>query len=162
MGQPSDIISYWQSLIELVTHPKTAVEKVDVPLPAAATQAKWNSGWTVLCFWLTILVVHGKQLPHTADSLFGSPLPGIVAWLSFLLCGMIAVPLTYGFLRLYTLVTHVLTLNVFKVRGQRLRLLNLETKLLPLSVFVCIGCLLVQLNRFAGLTFIAAVALFAM
>lgn len=30
----------------------------------------------------------------------------------------------YGFLRLYTLVHHVMVTNVFKCRGQRLRLLN--------------------------------------
>ncbi len=155
-----EFASYWRTLLSLALHPKTTVETVDIPFELAVTRAKWATLWTVCVIWLTTRSIAWTRLRHWFGRI-DSTHPSVSAWICYVLCGLIAIPLAYGFLRLYTLVTHVLTLNVFKVRGQRLRLLNLETKLLSMSAPVCV---IIWIHHFAAavgivLWLLAAVAL---
>jgi hypothetical protein len=137
-GSVRHALTFWLNIIRLGQHPKVTAQDVDVPLLVAVSQAKWAVTWTVVLAWLTILICDTNRIRNWFIPITGTNRADALSFFLFAVCGLIAIPIGYGFFRLYTLVTHVLTLNVFQTRGQRLRLLNLETKMLSLTVLICV------------------------
>ena len=125
-------------------------------------RSRWAAGWTSALFLLTVLYRQGTVIQttlHHVSADVGLKVAGVTfaAVTSLLLAG----GLGYGFLRLYTLVTHVMTVNIFKVRGQRLRLLNVQTSVLSLAVPVLMGIAAMPDSPLGGWHIVGAFSLFA-
>lgn len=130
MRQTSHLISYWTVLLALCKGHTILRSELDLPLDIVVKRTWYAILWTLLAVTLATAIAQPRWM---AIAITNAPLhswPLLVAWtVGFI----IANPALYGFVRLYTLVNHVMTINIFKTRGQRLRLLNLETKLLSLT-----------------------------
>lgn len=123
---------FWTHLVRLVVHPTSALDSLDIPLEQALTKSRWFSAWAALMVALSVWI---SRLQHGESGLLtirtqGTYLNGVLS----VVLAIVWIPVFYALFRLYTLITHVITLNVFKTRGQRLRLLNLLTSLLPMTV----------------------------
>ncbi|GMA52285.1 hypothetical protein GCM10025857_36420 [Alicyclobacillus contaminans] len=127
--------SYWTLLSRLVPLDRFGeAAAFDSSLETATVRAVWTSLWAGVITATAVLMHHIHAIRFEFHRL-SSPHPQAAIWFGIALAvGWLASgPACYGLLRLYTLVHHVLVLNVFKCRGQRLRLLNLHTQLLPLT-----------------------------
>jgi hypothetical protein len=155
--------AYWITLGRLVTDWRYADGQLDIPIPAAFVRSRWASAWTALVGGSSVWIVHPDWLPHLAARLPVSPAAVhlVAAGLGLALLG-VAMPIVYGFLRLYTLISHVLTLNVFKTAGRRLRLLNLETTLLSLTAPFCAGYALTRFATWLGAAVMAFVTAYTL
>lgn len=126
--------AYWTTAYQLLKRPQVVHDMLDVPLQQAVSRCWWFTGWTVMLITIWVFLYNPSVLhPHFARATRGAGLVPAVEAACFVGCVVFGTPLVYGFLRLYTLITHVLTFNIFNTRGQRLRLLNVETTLLPLT-----------------------------
>jgi hypothetical protein len=156
-------LDYWWTLYRTLRGRPPLKETLDMPLGAAVIRARWAVVWTVLC-WAAATV---NEIMRKAAKLGPLPHRTWPVWVGlYVLCVACAAVLGYGLFRLYTLVTHVLTVNVFKARGQRLRLLNVETTVLSLSAPCALGWGLRSLSPgvgdiIVGLSILGATALLA-
>lgn len=127
--------AYWITLLHLLSRRHVVEQHLDIPLATAVPRTQWASAWSTTIFCLSLFLRYHSSIVQGVARQFGAKGPtstGISTGILLLLLILAAI-VGYGFLRLYTLVTHVLTINVFKTRGQRLRLLNVETTLLSLT-----------------------------
>lgn len=128
---------YWITLARLLKGPRALRDGLDRPLEEVIAKSRWATLWSVIVLVVAILIgsprIH-NLLAHTEQQ------HGTLAPLFIALGTLVAVCLTffvsYGLLRLYTLISHNLTTNLFKVRGQRLRLLHTFATVLSLTPFV--------------------------
>lgn len=148
--------SYWQTLGHVLVRPHLAMA-LDTPLPQAYQQSRAHSGWSGVLVTCAVLLHHHAQLARWAASWTIPPSNQsmVLYGLALALIGLSS-PTMYGLVRLYTLVTHVLVTTVFKVRGQRLRLLNLESTVLPLLALVACGIALLIPLPWVGSALIVA------
>lgn len=133
-----NVTEFWRTLGRLCMGWHVVAVTLDLPLDQAVRRSRRFIVWA-LAVMTAGLVIANPGLLTGSEALLARHL-GISAWV-WVVWAIVAVTalifaavVAYGLLRLYTLIHHVLTLNVFKTRGQRLRLLNVETTLLPLSV----------------------------
>lgn len=137
-------LTYWRDLLRLFTGEGVIHENMDIPLDEAVVRSRYASFWSsaLIVYAIAMYLLTGHNNPQWTTSL-----PLAVELLTFVV-GIVVVIVgagfaVYGLLRLYTLVGHNLTTNLFKVRGQRLRLLSAETTLLSL-VAPFVGGLMVR------------------
>lgn len=130
-------LAYFITLVRLFAGWKEIDRHLDLPLQAAVVRARWSVGWTVATLAAGALIAHPNALRSVARLLTNRLHTPSTTWFVGIAGSVIALALAitvaYGLLRMYTLITHVLVTNVFKTRGQRLRLLNAQATLLPLS-----------------------------
>ncbi|MCL6453679.1 MAG: hypothetical protein K6T78_08670 [Alicyclobacillus sp.] len=116
---------YWLLIPALCRGDRAVRERMDIPLQQAVTRTRVASGWAWACTLAAIaanvLPSHAMPTAWTRLTLFAQVGLWTCTTLAALAFGGAA---AYGFLRLFTLVSHNLTTTLFKVRGQRLRLLN--------------------------------------
>lgn len=131
---------FWIDFLRLCLGERVIKDNLDIPLQSAVVRSRYAS------VWASTLTAYAMIITHLT-------LDGLPRWLGvpslllrvvfFVIAGLVIAGLAgtvgYGLLRLYTLVTHNLTTNLFKVRGQRLRLLSVETTLLGLLVPIAGG-----------------------
>lgn len=156
------VFEYWRTLYAILRGQPVLERTLDVPLQEAVIRSRWAAGWTSALLLLTILYRQGTVIQTTLHRVpvdVGLKVTAVAfaAVTSLLLAG----GLGYGFLRLYTLVTHVMTVNIFKVRGQRLRLLNVQTSVLSLAVPVLMGIAAMPDSPLGGWLIVGAFSLFA-
>jgi hypothetical protein len=132
--------NYWRALAQLILFRDVVTPNLDIKLELAIARCKWATAWTGLVAALAIVLRH----PNVVTSSLAAS--GVHVQLHRFETSVLTVALTvlglcvtYGFLRLYTLVHHVMVTNIFKCRGQRLRLLNFYGSILPLSVPLAIA-----------------------
>jgi hypothetical protein len=152
------MFDFWQTLVDLVRFRDVVRNRLDVPLEAAIRRSQWAVAWTAV----VTLSAAWIRWPHTL-SLVVDPLRVPAAFrpvLAIAACFValaLSVPLAYGFLRLYTLVHHVMVMNVFHCRrGQRLRLLNFYSSTLPLAVPFAAGVDISAVSRAVGWALVCA------
>lgn len=154
--------AYWTTCIQTILRgPRTIQTNLDLPLDAGIERARWFTAWTVLHLSIGLLVAYPKllqglikHLGKAQDNPFS--VETILLWL---LLSVLATPVVYGLLRLYTLVNHVMVINVFKSRGQRLRLLNVEATLLSVTPVFTIGLVIRNFLPLVGVLLITVTAL---
>lgn len=151
------IHSYWTTCIQTIRRgPSSIRANLDIPLQDGIRRSQWFSAWSSILISLGLLISH----PGLVQRIYAHPgvahgLEPVVLWLLFF---VLAIPFSYGFLRLFTLVNHVMTINVFKTRGQRLRLLNTETTLLSLAPIATIGLLVGKFSVILEISILSAVS----
>ncbi len=156
------MFDYWHTLVDLLCFRAVVGTDLDLPLDSAIAQSRWAAAWTgtvvVLAAWI--------RWPNAAEAVL-KPLHASTDVRAALTLGILlialslAIPAAYGFLRLYTLVHHVMVMNVFKCRrGQRLRLLNFYSSTLPLAVPLAAGVDLTAVSRLVGWAIICAVSVY--
>jgi hypothetical protein len=150
------IFSYWQTLFHLYRGQAELSKRLDLPLKEATTRAWSTISWTVICTMAAMLTVKSSLLSEMVSymgfwSVFVLPIALILT-----------VFLSYGFFRLYVLVSHVLAINIFKSRGQRLRWLNLLTTILALSFPATLAIVVFYHTYWPGLIFGAAVGIYSL
>ncbi|MCL6637889.1 MAG: hypothetical protein K6T26_08070, partial [Alicyclobacillus sp.] len=120
---------YWQTLWQVVQRPAAIEDWLDLPLAAGLARSRWTAAWGSAC-WVMAWGLH--HLPLKRWQQYGL-LPGGMfpprakTWIAVALLMTVfaaCMAAAYGLLRLYTLLSHVLATNVFRVRGQRLRLVR--------------------------------------
>jgi hypothetical protein len=156
----SRMFDYWHTFVDLLRFRDVVRTHLDHPLQSAISQSRWAAAWTgavvVLAAWLRWpqaedAVLNQLQVPTHVRAVIDVGI--LLLALSF------AIPAVYGFLRLYTLVHHVMVMNVFRCRrGQRLRLLNFYSSTLPLAVPVAAGVDIAAVSRAVGWALIGAAA----
>jgi hypothetical protein len=129
---PYKPLSYWYTLIKLCTGEQVLYQNLDRSLQETIVRARYAAAWSgtivsLLVFW-TWFINHGLPLWLNGHGTIPIVLTVFTVILGVVGAGLIG----YGLLRLYTLLAHNLTTNLFKVRGQRLRLLSVQTSLLSL------------------------------
>lgn len=132
---------YWTTCIQAVWRGPSMIKKnLDLSLEQGIRRAQWFTLWSILILLVGLLVQY-PALPQgqLQPSMVQNKPFGIASILAWLLLFVLAVPISYGLLRLYTLVNHIMVVNVFQSRGQRLRLLNVETTLITLSPVAAIA-----------------------
>jgi hypothetical protein len=127
--------AYWTTLLQLLSRGHVVEQHLDIPLAEAGPRSQWASAWATTILCLSLFLRYHSSIVQEVARQFGATGPAsmVTSTVILLLILILAAVVGYGFLRLYTLVSHVLTINVFKTRGQRLRLLNVETTLLSLA-----------------------------
>lgn len=156
--------TYWITLYGTVVHGRQAVRNhLDVPLNQAIVRSRWFTAWNVVVLGLGLMWARPNFVRGFAHHLFGETLshpPGLstVVWLTAMI---LAMPAAYGLFRLFTLVNHIMVINVFRNRGQRLRLLNVETTVSSLSPIVVVGLMVSRLSEPFGYAIIGLTAAFA-
>ena len=157
--------TYWITLYGTVVQGRQAVHShLDVPLNQAIVRSRWFTAWNVLVPGLGLMWARPSLVRGFAHHLFGETLshpPGLstVVWLAAMI---LALPTAYGLFRLFTLVNHIMAINVFRTRGQRLRLLNVETTVSSLSPIVVAGLMVSRLSEPFGYAIIGLTAVFAL
>lgn len=156
------LLDYWTLLPQTVRGPQVIRNTLDIPLRDAIARSRRFTFWGIFCIlttWVTLSKIPTsfvlKELPR---ELYRNQLVHIVIT-CFLYVLMAA--LGYGFLRLYTLLSHVVITNIYKNRGQRLRLLNLETTVMTLLCPLCLGVVLTRWSLYVGWSFIVVVVVYA-
>ncbi|RIV22031.1 hypothetical protein D2Q93_09635 [Alicyclobacillaceae bacterium I2511] len=141
--------TYWTDLWGL-RHGKRHFEAIlDVPLGTGVQRARWGSLWSVLLGAVTAALVRPLWYQTTFLRWTENWPVALAVLLWLMLCGLGAV-IFYGLFRFYVVEAHVLTVNLFKVRGQRLRLLNALSATLPLSILFDLSWYVSQFNRPSG------------
>jgi hypothetical protein len=133
---------------------------LDIPLESAIRRSQWAAAWTGMVALCAAWIRWPNALSLFVDPLqIPAALKSVLAAAAFAVALALSVPLAYGFLRLYTLVHHVMVMNVFKCRrGQRLRLLNFYSSTLPLVVPLAAGADLSTISRAIGWPLVCATA----
>ncbi|MCF8563445.1 hypothetical protein LLE49_01640 [Alicyclobacillus tolerans] len=153
---------YWKTLYFVMKGPSAIRETMDIPLQQALPRARWFTFVSVLLvgvfLWVSptsgiVRLVSGLHIAAPTHAHLTSSLMAVAIIL-------ISMPVVYGLFRLYTLLAHVMSLNVFKARGQRLRLLNMETTLLTLAVPIAAGYVVLQITPVGGWLLILAFSLY--
>lgn len=153
---------YFLSLARL-SHGRQAINVyLDTPLSDATIRSRIASVWAALFSLIGYTTYrYNMDIPARLSKLPMVPrvvlfvLLFIAIWLCLSVAG-------YGFLRLFTLVSHNLTTNLLKVRGQRLRLLNVYTTLLSLFAPMCLGLGISHWNSDLGFILLAALGVYAL
>lgn len=164
----SGVFEFWRTFARLFTARQAVLATMDIPLASAVRRSRAFTAWVTLLLAIGLCVGHPAYLQQSEVGLGGlSGFTGAaktaspVLWAMWAAAVVVGLTITaivqYGLLRLYTLLHHVLTLNVFKTRGQRLRLLNVETTLLVLSVPVALALALWPYVRIASFVILAIV-----
>ncbi|MCL6592870.1 MAG: hypothetical protein K6T31_02750, partial [Alicyclobacillus sp.] len=156
---------YWRTLWQVVRRPAALADWLDLPLATGLARSRWTAAWSSACWevawglhhlppkqWLQGRFLHELMAPAWANTGMAA-----VLLLAALAAGMVA---AYGLLRLYTLLSHVLATNVFRVRGQRLRLLNIECTALTLAAPAAAGWALTCLWPLLGWSLTAVSVLY--
>jgi hypothetical protein len=156
----SPMFDFWQTLMDLVCFRDVVRNRLDVPLEFAIPRSRWAAGWTAAVAMLAAWIRWPDALSLVVDPLqVPAAFRPVLAAAAFVVAVALSVPLAYGFLRLYTLVHHVMVMNVFKCRrGQRLRLLNFYSSTLPLVVPVAMGVDISTVSRAVGGALVCATA----
>ncbi|SFU82808.1 hypothetical protein [Alicyclobacillus macrosporangiidus] len=159
----ADWAGYWCTLGRLLRGTRVLHQQLDIPLEQGIRRSRWTALWVaalgvaaglIACPDAWAALRQALRLPAEGWAFMATS----AAWVA--LTALIAVAL-YGFLRLYTLVTHVIATNVFKTRGQRLRLLNVECTALTLTAPVSAGVALTHWSVWGGALISSAFALYA-
>lgn len=129
------LFGIWNDIIRLCTGEKVIYEKLDLSLEATTARARYTALWssTALAYAILFTWLQSHQIPQwlqVQSSVLSVVIIALLAIVMALISGIVG----YGLLRIYTLIGHNLTTNLLKVRGQRLRLLSLQTTTLSLSV----------------------------
>jgi hypothetical protein len=161
----SNPFAYWTTLLELLSRPRVLEHYLDVPLAQAIPRSRWMTAWSTTILGLAFLLHFHLALTHWLLGHSATPSRVASACIYVVTLALTAV-IGYGFFRLYTLVCHVLTINVFKTRGQRLRLLNAEATLMTLSAPAAAAYIVALIQPTLGwalfwATFVYFVVLFA-
>ncbi|MBX5436620.1 MAG: hypothetical protein IRZ33_05310 [Alicyclobacillaceae bacterium] len=158
--------TYWRTLLELARRPRAAVEgNLDIPLPAAFRRARHMAAWSACCLLAAVLVRTGQPLalwwsrrlafpaawPTAVAETVAAALATSAAW-------AVSSAALYGILRLYTLVAHTMAIHIFQAQGRRLRLLNVEATILPLSAPAALGIALLRVSAPVGWVLIGCTA----
>lgn len=152
-------LDFWKVLGRLTTGDKIVRDRLDCPLQLAVIRAHITSSWAAT--FVLAAVLTNRYTRH--------PLPSLLTKLDdkmqVLACAAIIFVLwlvsclvSYGFLRLFTLLTHNLTTNLFKVRGQRLRLLNVYTSGLSFAFPLAVATVLEPFAKAPALIIIGALS----
>jgi len=156
--------TYWTTLYFTVVRGHQAIRShLDVPLDQAIRRSRWFTAWNVVVLGLGLMLARPQLLTSLAHRLLGETSSHQVGWatLVWLMVMVIAIPAAYGLFRLFTLVNHIMAVNVFRTRGQRLRLLNVETTVSSLSPIVAFGLIVSRLSGPVGYTVVILAGLFA-
>lgn len=142
MPQLSTYGDYWSVLMRLREGVAVIDETLDIPLETAPRRSALATAWSVALLTAALLprLMH---LPWVHEA------PAWARILALLVGLAGAVPVSYGALRLFTLVNHTMVIHLFKVRGRRLRLLNAWTTVLALVVPAAVGVSLSNLTPWA-------------
>ena len=132
------IFNYWGTLFRLFRGQSELKKNLDLPLDAAVTRSFVAISWTVFWVMTTLLLINFSLLTKMYVSLH------LWSVILLLLTFIFSTVLAYGFFRLYVLISHVIAINIFKSRGQRLRWLNQLTTILSISFPVCISFVLLS------------------
>jgi hypothetical protein len=127
MHRPSWIFDYWIVFVRLFRGIAVIDETLDIPLRDAKVRCILAVVWTMLCWYVAVLLQ--QRLTEARWLLLA---PGLRTEILIILC-VFGIAAAYGLLRLFTLVSHTVTIHLLRARGQRLRLLNAETTILSLS-----------------------------
>ncbi|WP_188882679.1 hypothetical protein [Alicyclobacillus cellulosilyticus] len=119
---------FWRAGLRLWRDNEPLLTALDMPLPAAKSRAWGYCLWAVLC-WSAACAWTWVERTRAWPSGAG--------W--YIVCVAAAWPAGYGWFRLYTLVAHVMTTNIFQVRGQRLRMLNVLTSVMALQPYLALA-----------------------
>jgi len=159
------ILSYWPSWFQLFTGRRSILATIDIPLVEAPRRTKLFTIWTLFIIAIAVAIVNPvwwQTLLRTvlghSSFVFGQTVLSIILWI---ITWIVASFVGYGFLRLYTLISHVMTTNIFKTRGQRLRLLNAYTTLLPFLSVASIVSVITTRWPFGGYLFGIMMVLYA-
>lgn len=159
----ADWAGYWFTLGRLLRGTRVLHQQLDIPLEPGIRRSRWTALWVAGLGVAAVLIARPDVWPALRQAL-RLPAAGwasaatLAAWVA--LAGLLAI-VTYGLLRLYTLVAHVIATNVFKTRGQRLRLLNVECTALTLAAPVSAGVALTHWSVWGGALIACAFALYA-
>lgn len=154
------LFSYWSTMVLALLRPRYAEQHIDIKLEEAVRRSRWYSAWSTIIWSLWLLGERFSLWTNWLNNKAGTANPAW-QWIITIVLVFIAIPVAYGLFRLYILLTHVVTLNVFKVRGQRLRLLNLQTTILTLSGPTVLGLALLPLNTSIGNLILAICVIYA-
>ncbi|MCL6627291.1 MAG: hypothetical protein K6T68_11995 [Alicyclobacillus shizuokensis] len=155
-------LAYWKDLIRLLSRPRSVLDHLSQPLATAVLRCRWATAWSVGVTALASWIVHPDWPTQAARLVSGRPMPPALANLGVFLAALLCIPIAYGGLRLYTLIHHVVAVNVCRTAGIRLKLLNLETALLPLTVLFAIGWVGAAWHPWLGQAWLAAVSVLAL
>ncbi|MCL6516637.1 hypothetical protein [Alicyclobacillus sp.] len=151
---------FWRTLWRLRRGPGAVLELLDIPLDLAIRRSRGTAGWVTALGLLAVCIARPDLwvAPQRVLHLPPHAGPAVLAavWVVFAI-GLAAA--VYGLLRLYTLVAHVMATSVFKARGQRLRLLNVECTALALAAPAVVGVALTRWAPVLGWTVAALSAL---
>lgn len=160
------MLEYWRTLVRLCTGWNEVHRALDTPLADAVVRSRWFTSWSAAVLLASVSVSYHPWWRRVWQRHMLGLLPAGARWAVVVLGVAAAVAAcmcaAYGLFRMYTLVGHVLTVNVFKTRGQRLRLLNVQTVLLPLCTPAGAGIVLLRFAHILGLSVLAAVLCYAM
>jgi hypothetical protein len=157
-------LDYWTTLMHLLTRKDVIESTMDIPLDSAVGRTIRAVSWATVLGLISFAIAMPTTVLHL-QAMLPFPAPSTRAMALYFVMVVLAPILSillYGFLRLYTLVSHVMTINVFKTRGQRLRWLNAETTILSLTAPFAIGWTLSRLNVLLGRGLMLAVAIYAL
>ncbi|QQE77134.1 hypothetical protein [Alicyclobacillus sp. SO9] len=154
------VFSYWSTMVLTLIRPRFAEQHIDIQLEEALNRSRWYTAWSTIIWAFWLYTTQHRLWIHWLSHQAGIVSPGW-QWLMTLFVVFISLPVTYGLFRLYILLTHVVTLNVFKVRGQRLRLLNLETTMLTLSGPTVVGLAVMPSSESIGNLILAICIIYA-
>ncbi|KPV43685.1 hypothetical protein [Alicyclobacillus ferrooxydans] len=134
---------FWIDFLRLCMGERVIKDNLDIPFDKAVVRSRYAALWasTLTAYAAAITYLHRDGLPKWLMTQSTSLRAVLLVIIALVLAG-VSGTVGYGVLRLYTLVTHNLTTNLFKVRGQRLRLLSVETTLLSLVLPIAAGWVL--------------------
>lgn len=160
-SEEQQIWGYWQALMRLLLGKRVLLSYLDIPLEDAVQRAKYSVAWSTFLVGVGLLTLKFSAIHQTLTIKYGL----VHSW-PYVLCLLALVGIAilstvfYGFFRLYTLVAHVMTINIFKTRGQRLRLLNIETTLLSLTAPLAVSIAVYTVAPWVSNLIIAATSLY--
>ncbi|WP_067933126.1 hypothetical protein [Alicyclobacillus kakegawensis] len=154
--------AYWRDLVRLLGRPRSVLDHLSQPLATAILRCRWATAWSVIVAALASWTIHPDWPTQAARLVSGRPVHPALANFGFVLAVLVSIPIVYSGLRLYTLIHHVVAVNVCRTAGIRLKLLNLETKLLPLTVLFAIGWVGTAWQPWLGRVWLAAVSVLAL
>jgi hypothetical protein len=150
------VFSYWQTLLHLHHGQGELKETLDLPLEAAAVRAWSTIAWTVISAAAAITSVKSSSFLKIASDI------GLWTIAVLPVALLFTIFLAYGIFRLYVLVSHVIAINIFKSRGQRLRWLNQLTTILSLSFPAAISFTIWNQTRWGGPFLVIAVGMYSL
>lgn len=138
------VFSYWQTLLRLHRGQGELKKILDLPLETATVRAWSTIIWTVISAAAAISSIKSSPFLKIASDI------GLWTIVVLPITLLFATFFAYGIFRLYVLVSHVIAINIFKSRGQRLRWLNQLTTILSLSFPAATSFTIWNQTRFGG------------
>jgi hypothetical protein len=157
-------LDYWTTLMHLLSRKDVIESTMDIPLDAAVGRTIRTVHWATVLGIISFAIAMPTTVRHLQAMLplHTSTMRTVALCVAVVILTPILSISLYGLLRLYTLVSHVMTINVFKTRGQRLRWLNAETTILSMTAPLAMGWALSRLNVILGRSVILATAVYAL